>query len=454
MLGDDESFFTLEWCLGVPIRMLPLVRSRIVCHNPCHGLVLVNYDNNGTESSLQNPITRDCQYIEFHLFHEEWEHGGDGGNGCAGLVHVVGKMYWMGEGSPHAILAFDICALTFKIVPTPPALPPDEDGDDSDRTILSELARKLCVTHTCLETDTMTIWAMRVEQVWATEHLAAAHRRLAGECRRFKNDKLNEVSGSARVLDMDAGSNGGSSSGSRKGAHKEIAARKKIVKPHERRRAEVAAPEKVEDMVRSTQSEMVKRLRNLQNSLRQTPPIPHGTDTPTRGWLMNLQNSLRQPPPIPAGTSHGHGWENAAKLPTAIFLQPGSSSHHNLQNSLRQPPPTTNPAGTDHSRVSMACGQGYRVVKGDMSYGQFQSTIIRPPGGVSDEATSNPNPNNVKLHTDEVKLPEEPPHRQGVEYINLESDDDEEGRHKKSVDQSTSKKNSNDPEELDLELKL
>ncbi|KAG8086391.1 hypothetical protein GUJ93_ZPchr0010g8213 [Zizania palustris] len=280
-----------------------------------------------------------------------------------------------------------------------------------------------------------------------------------------------------------AGSNGGSSSGSRKGARKEIAARKKIVKPaHERRRAEVAAPapapERVEDMgIRSTPSdEMVRRLCNLQNSLRQIPP---GTDTPTREWMMNLQNSIRQPPQIPAtGASRSRASENAAnKLASAIFVPPGSGSPHqniNMHNSLRllqqqQPPPTTNPpaAGTDHSRVSMAYGhQGYRVT-GGMNYGQFQQpTIISPPGGgaYDDEATSNLNPNIiVEQPTDEVKLPEEPaPHHRpgGVQqHINLESTtaggDKEGGHKKKSVDEATSSKdNYNGSEELDLELRL
>ncbi|KAL5202303.1 hypothetical protein ABZP36_013255 [Zizania latifolia] len=248
---------------------------------------------------------------------------------------------------------------------------------------------------------------------------------------------------------------------------------------------------------------------NLQNYFRQPTPISAGTSRGSwqenaaklpsvlqpRSPHHNLQNSLiRQPPPnlIPVGTDQRRVLENAAKLPS--FLLP-RSPHHNLQNSfIRHGSLNLIPAGTDQSRVlqenattlpsilvpswstppqphnvnigasssslpyyrpphplcAMANVQGYRG-KGDMSSGQFQSTAIRPAG--ASEAASYPNPNNVLMPPPtNVMLPEQP-HRQEVQYIDLESDEEEEAGHNKSVDQSTSK-NSSDPEELDLELKL
>ena len=61
-------------------------------------------------------------------------------------VHVGGKMYWPWEprlgtaAAEFAILAFDVRAETFGVVPAPPALLGDVDS--GDRMVLAELSEK------------------------------------------------------------------------------------------------------------------------------------------------------------------------------------------------------------------------------------------------------------------------------------------------------------------------
>uniref|UniRef100_A0A0E0FE94 F-box domain-containing protein n=1 Tax=Oryza meridionalis TaxID=40149 RepID=A0A0E0FE94_9ORYZ len=76
-------------------------------------------------------------------------------------VHVGGKMHWMGEQRRLGILVFDT-------MPAPPALP-----DDAGGAVLAALAGKLCVAHSCRETETMSIWAKSAgdEGEWETLHV-------------------------------------------------------------------------------------------------------------------------------------------------------------------------------------------------------------------------------------------------------------------------------------------
>ncbi|KAL6847188.1 hypothetical protein ACP4OV_023041 [Aristida adscensionis] len=89
-------------------------------------------------------------------------------------VFVGGKMYWPGEprlgnaAAQAAILAFDIGAEAFEIVPAPP-VPMNVDG--GDRMVLTELSGKLCAAHSAGNTaGTMTIWGKN-EEGWTREHV-------------------------------------------------------------------------------------------------------------------------------------------------------------------------------------------------------------------------------------------------------------------------------------------
>ncbi|TVU48998.1 hypothetical protein EJB05_00287, partial [Eragrostis curvula] len=185
---------------------------RVVCRKPCRGLLLVSWSHNqgGDSHALCNPVlTRDVRSFQFPGY----------GHGCAGLgydrsreehvlvrilrqqrlhetmecavwrlrdlsprrlasrppipvavdvppVHVGGKMYWPGKHpSRDAVLAFDICAEEFEILPAPPT-------ERGDRVILTELAGKLCAAHLSRATETMTVWGRNsVDGHWTREHV-------------------------------------------------------------------------------------------------------------------------------------------------------------------------------------------------------------------------------------------------------------------------------------------
>uniref|UniRef100_A0A0E0MPN9 F-box domain-containing protein n=1 Tax=Oryza punctata TaxID=4537 RepID=A0A0E0MPN9_ORYPU len=222
-------FVSLESCLGYPNRKPPLMTTRSVVREACHGLVLVT-SVNGETNIVHNPVTgadRNFSFLSTRRYHPQRPEVDDG-HGCAGLgydasreehvlvrlaytggegshgatgctvqlwrlrdigpcklttrpptpadvgfppVHVAGKMYWMGEqgqrrlGSPRDIVVFDVSTLAFDTTPAPPTLP------DAGGTVLTALAGKLCVAHSCRETETMTIWSKSSEDQWETLHV-------------------------------------------------------------------------------------------------------------------------------------------------------------------------------------------------------------------------------------------------------------------------------------------
>lgn len=211
-------FVPLESCSN---RKPPLMSTRTVVRNACHGLVLVT-DVNGERNIVHNPVTgagrnfsfltprrcppkipevddgRGCAGLGYDASREEHvlvRLAYAGGEDCAAVqvwrlrdigpykltesrppippdvgvppVHVAGKMHWMGEQRRLGILVFDVSTMAFDTMPAPPALP------DAGGAVLATLAGKLCVAHSCRETETMSIWAKSAgdEGEWETLHV-------------------------------------------------------------------------------------------------------------------------------------------------------------------------------------------------------------------------------------------------------------------------------------------
>uniref|UniRef100_A0A0E0JCK4 F-box domain-containing protein n=1 Tax=Oryza nivara TaxID=4536 RepID=A0A0E0JCK4_ORYNI len=211
-------FVPLESCSN---RKPPLMSTKTVVRNACHGLVLVT-DVNGERNIVHNPVTgagrnfsfltprrcppkipevddgRGCAGLGYDASREEHvlvRLAYAGGEDCAAVqvwrlrdigpykltesrppippdvgvppVHVAGKMHWMGEQRRLGILVFDVSTMAFDTMPAPPALP------DAGGAVLATLAGKLCVAHSCRETETMSIWAKSAgdEGEWETLHV-------------------------------------------------------------------------------------------------------------------------------------------------------------------------------------------------------------------------------------------------------------------------------------------
>ncbi|KAK3137044.1 hypothetical protein QOZ80_5BG0446890 [Eleusine coracana subsp. coracana] len=206
---------------GKKLLLPPLSIGRVVCRNPCHGLVLLSHQH-GKCHVLCNPVTQGRR--GFYMPGQ--------GHGCAGLgydhsreehvivrlsytsprfdtitrehamaectmwplrdlrprtlscqppvpvvvdappVHVAGKMYWPGEprfvGIATAVVAFDISSEAFELVPAPPVF---LDVTGGDRMVLAELAGKLCAACFTATTETMTVWGQDGEGLWTREHM-------------------------------------------------------------------------------------------------------------------------------------------------------------------------------------------------------------------------------------------------------------------------------------------
>ncbi|KAG0521794.1 hypothetical protein BDA96_08G192100 [Sorghum bicolor] len=204
---------SLESCSGDPGAAgrwnPPLSTARVVCRTPCHGLVLLSHRSEN-HHVLCNPVTRAVRSFVFLPDH--------GRHGCAGLgydpsreehvlVHLsytsrcletrtyaVECWVWPARdlypttldaqppipaavdvppvhvGGKFAILAFDVCAETFEVLPAPPAALLGV-VDSGDRMVLAELAGKLCAVKLSASMETMTVWSKDDVEGWRREHV-------------------------------------------------------------------------------------------------------------------------------------------------------------------------------------------------------------------------------------------------------------------------------------------
>ncbi|KAL6623398.1 hypothetical protein ACP70R_033277 [Stipagrostis hirtigluma subsp. patula] len=224
-----QEFVPLDSCLASsPVTTPPLMDARVFISKPCHGLALASC---GEWSALFNPLTRRHRRFSVRsIFDYKLSCTGHGNaNGCIGLgydqsreehvlvalactaarcssdagsmecrmwrlrrhdgpkertavpsppievsfdappVYLDGRMYWMCRTPSRAILAFDIGAGTFDVVPAPPAMGAGVDGGDSTAVQVVELGGVLCVVQSCRRRETVTIWSAAKDGVWTRE---------------------------------------------------------------------------------------------------------------------------------------------------------------------------------------------------------------------------------------------------------------------------------------------